>query len=93
MYDTAQEPGGRTKVDAIRTAHGVKDTYFETFLDSILSAGGRFRGKKAAELSRKKAAELGTNARDLYSPIWRIKGGFIHFFVHLSDSHAAYHRP
>jgi hypothetical protein len=72
MYDTILQPSGKKHIQDLRTAHGGKDSYFENFVESILSAGGRRRGENAAAACRKKAATF--SGKNLYSPIWCIKG-------------------
>lgn len=67
----ALEPKSKTNVRTFKTDTGLKDTYLDTFLERLFRASKKKTGG-AAEAAIN--AELLKMQKNVYSPVWRIRG-------------------
>lgn len=77
MFLNATQVGNQTRVKAMKTSTGTKDTYLESFLDRMSSAFKRKHG-----LSEKQKAlddVIASLPGNIISPVWRIKGSILAF--------------
>ena len=72
LFDQSKSVGNQTKIKAIKTEKGVKDTYQQHFLDALHQSYKRLRGtaSKTAAL-KEKLKDMRENPT---SPVWRISG-------------------
>jgi len=71
MYEHVKNVGVKAEVARLKTQHGVKDTYFEHFLERVFRASKKKRGAAGASAVREEAKTLPKN---VFSPIFRLKG-------------------
>ncbi|KAJ7596205.1 hypothetical protein C8J56DRAFT_1022550 [Mycena floridula] len=68
----AQTPHFTSRLKKLRTETGVKDTYFDHFLNGVESTVKKVRGTAAKTTAH--ATALQNLPSQIYSPVWRIKG-------------------
>jgi len=73
MFEEAATLDTKTKVQNMRTASGVKDTYQMFFLDKLFKSYQKKRGREPKQAALDK--ELESLPDIITSPVWRIKGG------------------
>lgn len=77
MFDLAKEPGNKTRVSALKTEMGIKDTFLNAFLDQIFLAmsGERVDVAKKA-VADAEVARMPSDKARIFSPVWQIKGTY-----------------
>ncbi|KAJ7498183.1 hypothetical protein B0H11DRAFT_2383263 [Mycena galericulata] len=68
----ASTVGTKTKVQKMRTASGIKDTYQLVFLEKLFDSYKGKRGKEAKQAALD--AQRRSLPENIYSPVWRIEG-------------------
>lgn len=74
MFDLAKEPRNKTRVGTLKTETGIKDTFFDSFLDRIFSAISGKKGVAAQQAIDAEVARMPSAEAKIFSPVWRIKG-------------------
>lgn len=77
MFAMAKQVRNQTKIKELKTATGVKDTYFEHFMDSMSKSHNKASGTAAKQAALSDFAA--TLPSDVFSPVWRIKGRWLVF--------------
>jgi len=77
MFTEASTLNSKTKVQAMRTESGVKDTYQMFFLDKLFRSYKKKRGRESKQAALEK--EIESLPDIITSPIWRINGRSIAF--------------
>lgn len=72
-FDEASKLNTKTKVQKMRTASGVKDTFQLVFLEKLFESYKGKRGKKAKQAALD--AKVQSLPKNTTSPVWRIQGG------------------
>jgi hypothetical protein len=72
MFTTASTVGNLSRVKAMKTASGLKDTYLESFMDHMASSYKKKQGKDAKQKALDDLKQ--TLPENVISPVWRIKG-------------------
>ncbi|KAJ3859097.1 hypothetical protein EV359DRAFT_68458 [Lentinula novae-zelandiae] len=72
QFIAAQTPGSATRIKAMRTESGVKDTYQAFFIDRLLKSHKRHRGVSTSTLNE--TVSVTDLPSETKSPIWRIQG-------------------
>ena len=72
MFTTAATVGNQTKVKAMKTATGLKDTYLEVFIDRMAKS---YKNKRGVEQKQNALDEFKQSLPvNVLSPVWQIKG-------------------
>lgn len=75
MFALASTVGNQSKIKALKTSSGLKDTYLETFLGRIAGSYSKKRTKQSKQTALDEF--MRTLPGNVLSPVWRIKGEHI----------------